>query len=287
MYEILNGTETSMAIKQEIKAEIEEKLTSKNKRAPKLVVILVGDNMASKVYVAGKVKAAEQVGIETTVIKFDYDVTQAEVVDAIRKLNRDKLVDGILLQLPVPMQINESEVLNEIDPEKDVDGLTYINLGKVLDKDNDGFVGCTPSGVMALLNHYNIDITGKDVTIVNRSLLVGKPLALLMTNANATVTVCHTKTQNLTDKLKNSDIIVTAVGIKDFIKPEMVKKGAIVIDVGITRDEVSKKICGDVDFEGVAPKTSYITPVPGGVGPMTIAMLLKNVLLARLKKEEK
>ena len=232
MYTILNGTETSMAVKQEIKKEIEEKLTSKNKRPPKLVVLLIGDNMASKVYVAGKVKAAEQVGIETTVIKFDYDVKQAEVVDAIRKLNKDKLVDGILVQLPVPMQINESEILNEIDPDKDVDGLTYVNLGKVLDRDNDGFIGCTPSGVMELLNHYNIDLTGKDVAIVNRSLLVGKPLALLMTNANATVTVCHTKTQNLNEKLKNSDVIVSAVGIKDFIKPEMVKKGAIVIDVG-------------------------------------------------------
>ena len=285
MYTILNGTETSMAVKQEIKKEIEEKLTSKNKRPPKLVVLLIGDNMASKVYVAGKVKAAEQVGIETTVIKFDYDVKQAEVIDAIRKLNKDKLVDGILVQLPVPMQINESEVLNEINPDKDVDGLTYVNLGKVLDRDNDGFIGCTPSGVMELLNHYNIDLTGKDVAIVNRSLLVGKPLALLMTNANATVTVCHTKTQNLNEKLKNSDVIVSAVGIKDFIKPEMVKKGAIVIDVGITRNEETKKICGDVDFEGVAQKTSFITPVPGGVGPMTIAMLLKNVLRARLLKE--
>lgn len=285
MYTILNGTETSMAVKQEIKKEIEEKLTSKNKRPPKLVVLLIGDNMASKVYVAGKVKAAEQVGIETTVIKFDYDVKQAEVIDAIKKLNKDKLVDGILVQLPVPMQINESEVLNEINPDKDVDGLTYVNLGKVLDRDNDGFIGCTPSGVMELLNHYNIDLTGKDVTIVNRSLLVGKPLALLMTNANATVTVCHTKTQNLNEKLKNSDVIVSAVGIKDFIKPEMVKKGAIVIDVGITRNEETKKICGDVDFEGVAQKTSFITPVPGGVGPMTIAMLLKNVLRARLLKE--
>ena len=286
MYEILNGTETSMLIKQEIKNEIEEKLTSKNKRPPKLVVLLVGDNMASKVYVAGKVKAAEQVGIETTVIKFEYDVTQAEVVDAIRKLNQDELVDGILLQLPVPMQINESEVLNEIDPKKDVDGLTYVNLGMVLDRDNDGFFGCTPSGVMELLKHYNIDLTGKDVTIVNRSLLVGKPLAIMMTHENATVTVCHTKTQNLTEKLKNSDIIVTAVGVKDFIKPEMVKEGAVVVDVGITRDEATKKICGDVDFNAVAPKTSFITPVPGGVGPMTIAMLLKNVLKARLKKEE-
>ena len=286
MYEILNGTETSMLIKQEIKNEIEEKLTSKNKRPPKLVVLLVGDNMASKVYVAGKVKAAEQVGIETTVIKFEYDVTQAEVVDAIRKLNQDELVDGILLQLPVPMQINESEVLNEIDPKKDVDGLTYVNLGMVLDRDNDGFFGCTLSGVMELLKHYNIDLTGKDVTIVNRSLLVGKPLAIMMTHENATVTVCHTKTQNLTEKLKNSDIIVTAVGVKDFIKPEMVKEGAVVVDVGITRDEATKKICGDVDFNAVAPKTSFITPVPGGVGPMTIAMLLKNVLKARLKKEE-
>ena len=286
MYEILNGTETSIAIKQQIKEEIEEKFTSKNKRPPKVVILLIGDNMASKVYVAGKVKAAATVGIETSVLKFNYDVTQEEVVQAIKNLNADKKVDGIMVQLPVPMQINESEILNLIKPEKDVDGLTYVNLGKVLDKDKDGFVGCTPGGVMEILKHYNIDLTGKDVVIVNRSLLVGKPLAALMTNANATVTVCHTKTKDINEKLRKADVVVTAVGIKDFLKADMVKEGAIVIDVGITRDEVTNKICGDVDFENVAPKTSYITPVPGGVGPMTIAMLMKNVLKARLKEVE-
>ena len=286
MYEILNGTETSIAIKQQIKEEIEENFTSKNKRPPKIVILLIGDNMASKVYVAGKVKAAAAVGIETSVLKFNYDVTQEEVVQAIKNLNADKKVDGIMVQLPVPMQINESEILNLIKPEKDVDGLTYVNLGKVLDKDKDGFVGCTPGGVMEILKHYNIDLTGKDVVIVNRSLLVGKPLAALMTNANATVTVCHTKTKDINEKLRKADVVVTAVGIKDFLKADMVKEGAIVIDVGITRDEVTNKICGDVDFENVAPKTSYITPVPGGVGPMTIAMLMKNVLKARLKEVE-
>lgn len=286
MYEILNGTETSIAIKQQIKEEIEEKFTSKNKRPPKIVILLIGDNMASKVYVAGKVKAAAAVGIETSVLKFNYDVTQEEVVQAIKNLNADKKVDGIMVQLPVPMQINESEILNLIKPEKDVDGLTYVNLGKVLDKDKDGFVGCTPGGVMEILKHYNIDLTGKDVVIVNRSLLVGKPLAALMTNANATVTVCHTKTKDINEKLRKADVVVTAVGIKDFLKADMVKEGAIVIDVGITRDEITNKICGDVDFENVAPKTSYITPVPGGVGPMTIAMLMKNVLKARLKEVE-
>lgn len=286
MYEILNGTETSIAVKQQIKQEIEEKLTSKNKRPPKIVILLIGDNMASKVYVAGKVKAAAAVGIETSVLKFNYDVTQEEVVQAIKNLNADKKVDGILVQLPVPTQINESEILNLIKPEKDVDGLTYVNLGKVLDKDKDGFVGCTPGGVMEILKHYNIDLTGKDVVIVNRSLLVGKPLAALMTNANATVTVCHTRTKNINEKLRNADVVVTAVGIKDFLKADMVKEGAIVIDVGITRDEVTNKICGDVDFENVAPKTSYITPVPGGVGPMTIAMLMRNVLKARLKEND-
>ena len=221
MYEILNGTETSIAIKQQIKEEIEEKFTSKNKRPPKIVILLIGDNMASKVYVAGKVKAAATVGIETSVLKFNYDVTQEEVVQAIKNLNADKKVDGIMVQLPVPMQINESEILNLIKPEKDVDGLTYVNLGKVLDKDKDGFVGCTPGGVMEILKHYNIDLTGKDVVIVNRSLLVGKPLAALMTNANATVTVCHTKTKDINEKLRKADVVVTAVGIKDFLKADM------------------------------------------------------------------
>ncbi len=285
MYTILNGTETARKIKQDLKEKIYLDYISKNKRAPKLIVILVGDNMASKVYVAGKVKAAENVGIETEVVKFEYDVKPSQVIAAIEKMNNDDNVDGILVQLPLPNQFVTNEILNTISPEKDVDGLTYVNLGKMLDKDEDGFLGCTPSGVLELLKEYEIDVAGKDVTIVNRSLLVGKPLAVLLTHLNATVTVCHTKTKDINTKLKNSDIVISAVGVKNFIKKEMVKDGAIVIDVGITRDEITNKICGDVDFENVAPKTSYITPVPGGVGPMTIAMLMKNVLIARQKKD--
>ena len=285
MYTILNGTETARKIKQDLKEKIYLDYISQNKRAPKLIVILVGDNMASKVYVAGKVKAAENVGIETEVVKFEYDVKPSQVIAAIEKMNKDDNVDGILVQLPLPNQFVTNEILNTISPEKDVDGLTYVNLGKMLDKDEDGFLGCTPSGVLELLKEYEIDVTGKDVTIVNRSLLVGKPLAVLLTHLNATVTVCHTKTKDINTKLKNSDIVISAVGVKNFIKKEMVKDGAIVIDVGITRDEITNKICGDVDFENVAPKTSFITPVPGGVGPMTIAMLMKNVLIARQKKD--
>ena len=285
MYTILNGTETARKIKQDLKEKIYLDYISQNKRAPKLIVILVGDNMASKVYVAGKVKAAENVGIETEVVKFEYDVKPSQVIAAIEKMNKDDNVDGILVQLPLPNQFVTNEILNTISPEKDVDGLTYVNLGKMLDKDEDGFLGCTPSGVIELLKEYEIDVAGKDVTIVNRSLLVGKPLAVLLTHLNATVTVCHTKTKDINTKLKNSDIVVSAVGVKNFIKKEMVKDGAIVIDVGITRDEITNKICGDVDFENVAPKTSFITPVPGGVGPMTIAMLMKNVLIARQKKD--
>ena len=285
MYTILNGTETARKIKQDLKEKIYLDYISQNKRAPKLIVILVGDNMASKVYVAGKVKAAENVGIETEVVKFEYDVKPSQVIAAIEKMNKDDNVDGILVQLPLPNQFVTNEILNTISPEKDVDGLTYVNLGKMLDKDEDGFLGCTPSGVLELLKEYEIDVAGKDVTIVNRSLLVGKPLAVLLTHLNATVTVCHTKTKDINTKLKNSDIVVSAVGVKNFIKKEMVKDGAIVIDVGITRDEITNKICGDVDFENVAPKTSFITPVPGGVGPMTIAMLMKNVLIARQKKD--
>ena len=285
MYTILNGTETARKIKQDLKEKIYLNYISQNKRAPKLIVILVGDNMASKVYVAGKVKAAENVGIETEVVKFEYDVKPSQVIAAIEKMNKDDNVDGILVQLPLPNQFVTNEILNTISPEKDVDGLTYVNLGKMLDKDEDGFLGCTPSGVLELLKEYEIDVAGKDVTIVNRSLLVGKPLAVLLTHLNATVTVCHTKTKDINTKLKNSDIVISAVGVKNFIKKEMVKDGAIVIDVGITRDEITNKICGDVDFENVAPKTSFITPVPGGVGPMTIAMLMKNVLIARQKKD--
>lgn len=285
MYTILNGTETARKIKQDLKEKIYLDYISQNKRAPKLIVILVGDNMASKVYVAGKVKAAENVGIETEVVKFEYDVKPSQVIAAIEKMNKDDNVDGILVQLPLPNQFVTNEILNTISPEKDVDGLTYVNLGKMLDKDEDGFLGCTPSGVLELLKEYEIDVAGKDVTIVNRSLLVGKPLAVLLTHLNATVTVCHTKTKDINTKLKNSDIVISAVGVKNFIKKEMVKDGAIVIDVGITRDEITNKICGDVDFENVAPKTSFITPVPGGVGPMTIAMLMKNVLIARQKKD--
>ena len=285
MYTILNGTETARKIKQDLKEKIYLDYISQNKRAPKLIVILVGDNMASKVYVAGKVKAAENVGIETEVVKFEYDVKPSQVIAAIEKMNKDDNVDGILVQLPLPNQFVTNEILNTISPEKDVDGLTYVNLGKMLDKDEDGFLGCTPSGVIELLKEYEIDVAGKDVTIVNRSLLVGKPLAVLLTHLNATVTVCHTKTKDINTKLKNSDIVVSAVGVKNFIKKEMVKDGAIVIDVGITRDEITNKICGDVNFENVAPKTSFITPVPGGVGPMTIAMLMKNVLIARQKKD--
>ena len=208
--------------------------------------------------------------------------TGEEDVIYIEKLNNDNTVNGILLQLPVPEHIDGQKMIDLIKPEKDVDGLTKINLGKLMSKDPTGLQGCTPSGIVKLLKAYNIDIKGKDVAIVNRSLLVGKPLSMLFLNENATVTMCHSKTKDINDKLRNADIVVVAVGIKHWLKADMVKEGSIVIDVGINRDVNSKKLCGDVDFEEVSKKASYITPVPGGVGPMTIAMLLRNTYIATM-----
>ncbi len=278
--EILNGTQVAYETKESIKKDIQENLLNKGLSAPKLAVILVGNNPASQVYVAGKIKACEQVGIVSETYRLPEETKESELGSLIKKLNKDKTVNGILLQLPVPEHIDGQKMVDLILPEKDVDGLTKINLGKLMSKDITGLQGCTPSGVIKILKAYNIPLQGKDVAIVNRSLLVGKPLAMMFLNENATVTMCHSKTKDINEKLKNADIVVIAVGQKHWLKEDMVKEGAIVIDVGINRDVNSKKLCGDVDFENVSKKASYITPVPGGVGPMTISMLLRNTYIA-------
>ena len=285
--EKLNGTQVAYDTKESLRKDIEENMLNKGLPAPKLVVIMVGDNPASKVYVGGKVKACAQVGIQSEVYNLPANAKEDEVALVINKLNKDKTVNGILLQLPMPDHIDEQKMINLISPEKDVDGLTKLNLGKLMSKDPTGLFGCTPSGIIKILQDYNIEIKGKDVVIVNRSLLVGKPLALMFLNENATVTICHSKTKDMKEKLRNADIVVIAVGKKDFLTADMVKEGAIVIDVGINRDEKTNKICGDVDYEAVSQKASYITPVPGGVGPMTIAMLLRNTYIATMLQNKK
>lgn len=282
--EILNGTQVAFETKERLRKDIEENLLAKGLPAPKLVVVMVGNNPASKVYVGGKVKACEQAGISSEVYNLPEDAKEEEVALLIDQLNKDETVNGILLQLPVPKQIDGQKMIDLISPEKDVDGLTKINLGKLMSKDPTGLFGCTPSGIIKLLQHYNIETAGKDVAIINRSLLVGKPLAMMFLNENSTVTICHSKTKDMAEKLKQADIVVVAVGIKHFLKSDMIKEGAVVIDVGINRDEKTNKICGDVDYENVAPKASFITPVPGGVGPMTIAMLLTNTYVTTMAK---
>ena len=282
--QILNGTQCAFEIKEELKNNIEKNFFEKGRPAPKLVVIMVGNNPASQVYVAGKSKACAQVGIASQIFHLEETATEDEVANVIKSLNEDSSVDGILLQLPVPDHINGQKMIDLISPEKDVDGLTKINLGKLVSNDNSGLFGCTPSGVIELLKHNKIELKSKDVVIINRSLLVGKPLAFMFLNENATPIMAHSKTKNLTEKTKNADIVVVAVGKKHFLTEDMVSEGAIVVDVGINRDEETKKICGDVDFDNVSKKASWITPVPGGAGPMTIAMLLKNTYKSAINK---
>ncbi len=281
--EILNGTQTALNIKESLTKDIEENLIKKGLPSPKLCVIIIGSNPASEIYVAGKVKACSKVGIQSEVYRLPENVKESEVIDVINKLNRDKTINGILLQMPLPPHLNEQKLINLISSNKDVDGLTQTNLGKLMQQDESGLLSCTPFGIVKLLKSYNIDLKGKDVVIINRSLLVGKPLALMLLNENATVTICHSKTKDIAEKTKKADIVIVAVGKKNFLTKDMIKDDAIVIDVGINRDtNDNKKICGDVDFENVSKKTSYITPVPGGVGPMTIAMLLRNTYIATI-----
>lgn len=274
--EIIDGKKISKEIRKGLKikcSEIKEKGIN-----PKLAVIMVGEDKASQVYVLNKSKACNEIGIEFEEFLLSKDTKQEELIKLIKSLNSDKNIHGILLQSPIPEHLDINEAFRTIVPEKDVDGFNPISVGKLC-LNQDTFVSCTPYGIIKLFEAYNIDLTGKNVTIVGRSNIVGKPLIQCCLNKNATVTVCHSKTENLSQHTKNADIIIVAIGKEKFVTEDMVKKGVIVIDVGTNRGE-DGKLTGDVDFESVSKKASYITPVPGGVGPMTIAMLMNNVIKA-------
>lgn len=283
---ILDGKALSNKILDEISKE-HDLMFKKNGRRAGLVVIIVGDDKASRVYVKNKRMTCEKVGFFTETIDFSSNISEEDLLKEIEKLNKDTRFDGILVQLPLPKHIDELKVLNTISPDKDVDGFNFNNIGKMVVGDNTGFLSCTPYGIMQLLDEYNIDVEGKDVVIVGRSNIVGKPMALLLIQKRATVQVCNTRTKDMREKLKNADIVIAAAGVPNLIGLDDVKKGAIVIDVGINR--VDGKLCGDVNFEEIKNIASYITPVPGGVGPMTIASLMKNTLKSyrmRVDKDE-
>ena len=273
---IIDGKELAKKIRANLKIECEE-LKKRNINS-KLAVIMVGEDPASKVYVRNKSKACEDVGIKYEEYLLDSKITQKELIELIEKLNNDKTINGILLQSPIPSNLDINEAFRTISPEKDVDGFNPVNVGQLV-LNQDTFVSCTPYGIMKMFEEYNIDLTGKNVVILGRSNIVGKPLIHCCLNKNATVTSCHSKTQNLAQKAKEADILISAIGKANFVTADMVKDGAVVIDVGINRLD-NGKITGDVDFESVKEKASYITPVPGGVGPMTIAMLMNNVIKA-------
>ena len=272
---IIDGKVTSNKIRERIKEE-HEKLSAEIGRKAGLSVILAGDSAASKIYVSNKVKACEKAGFYSEVHVLDGNISEKELLDLIEKLNNDEKIDGILVQLPLPKHIDELKVINKVSPSKDVDAFHPMNVGKYVIGDESGFLPCTPYGIIQLLEEYNINVEGKDTVVIGRSNIVGKPNSLLMTAKSATVQICHTKTKKMFEKIEKADIIISAVGIPNLIKAEHVKDGAVVIDVGISR--VDGKVCGDVDFQGVSKKASYITPVPGGVGPMTITSLLGNTL---------
>ena len=277
---IIDGKEVSQYIKTKIKTEAEA-LGIK----PGLAVILVGNDPASHVYVNNKKKACEFCGFNSKSFELAAETTQEELLALIDKLNADPEMHGILVQMPLPKHIDENAVIDRIIPSKDVDAFNPVNVGKIMTGDFD-FLPCTPAGVMELLKYYNIDVAGKHCVVIGRSNIVGKPMSMLMLHANATVTICHSRTRDLANMVSQADIVVAAVGRAGFVTVDMVKEGAVVVDVGINRNE-NGKLCGDVDFENVSKKASYITPVPGGVGPMTIAMLMQNTLTsAKLSKEK-
>lgn len=285
--QLLDGKAVSAHIKEEIKKHVQEH-TRAGKRAPHLVAILVGENPASKAYVGSKVKTCAELGFESTLVTYTRDVTEQELLEKIEYFNQNKEVDGILVQLPLPAHISEQKVIDTILPSKDVDGFHPENLGKMM-LGQPSFVPATPYGIMLMLQHYGISTAGKHCVVIGRSNIVGTPISLLLSRntdpGNCTVTMCHSKTKDMATICRQADIIVAAIGKPHFVTADMVKEGAIVIDVGINRiaSDATKsgfRLTGDVDFEQVAPKCSYITPVPGGVGLMTICALMKNTLLA-------
>lgn len=291
---ILDGKKVSEDIKNEIAAEV-QKMKDNSEKVPHLAAIIVGNDGASLTYVGSKVKACERVGFESTLIKLPSTTSETELLKKINELNQNDDIDGFIVQLPLPKQIDTQQIINAIDPSKDVDGFHPENFGKMA-LDMSTFIPATPFGILELLERYNVDTEGKHTVVIGRSHIVGRPMSILMGRkgfpGNSTVTLTHSHTKNINQITSQADIIITALGVPNYLKAEMIKDDAVIIDVGITRviDESTEKgyrITGDVDFENVSKKASFITPVPGGVGPMTIAMLLKNTLLAREQKRLK
>jgi len=289
--QILDGKKAAQAIKDELKINTAQ-LAIEGKKIPHLAAILIGNNGASQTYVASKVKACEEVGFRSTLVNYEDTISEMKLLDKIQELNNDPDIDGILVQLPLPKHISDDEVINAIDPGKDVDGFHPVNIGKMVQGQNT-FIPATPHGIMLLLEFYKIETKGKHAVVIGRSNIVGRPMSILLSGnsnpGNCTVTICHSQTKNLKEVCLSADIIVAALGRPEFVTSDMVKDGAVVIDVGITRvADASKKsgfkLKGDVEYDTVASKCSYITPVPGGVGPMTIAALLKNTYKACMQK---
>jgi len=292
--QILDGKKTSEDIKKEIAAEV-QKMKANGEKVPHLAAVIVGTNGASLTYVGSKVRSCEQIGFDSTLVSLPEDITEAALLNKIKDLNEDDNLDGYIVQLPLPKHIDEEKILMAIDPDKDVDGFHPANFGKMA-LEMETFLPATPFGIMQLLERYKVETSGKHTVVIGRSHIVGRPMSILMSRkgypGDSTVTLTHSRTKNLEEYTKNADIIITALGVPEFLKADMVKDGVVIIDVGITRvDDASNPkgyvIKGDVDFDGVSKKSSFITPVPGGVGPMTIAMLLQNTLLARKIRSRK
>ena len=275
--QIIDGKKVSAQVKQEVKNET-ELLKKEYSITPGLAVVIVGDDPASRVYVNNKKKACELVGFHSEEYALSAETTQEELLSLVKELNEKKDINGILVQLPLPKHLDDKAVIEAINPLKDVDAFHAVNVGKIMLGEYD-FLPCTPAGVMEMLRYYNIEVSGKNCVVIGRSNIVGKPMAMLLLHENGTVTICHSRTKNLAEICSKADILVAAVGRPKFVTADMVKEGAVVIDVGMDRDG-NGKLCGDVDFENVKDKCSYITPVPGGVGPMTIATLMKNTVKA-------
>ena len=275
--QIIDGKKVSAEVKSKVKKQTEE-LIARHGITPGLAVVIVGDDPASRVYVNNKKKACEAVGFKSEEYALPAETSQEELLELVNTLNGKKDINGILVQLPLPKHLDDKSVIAAISSEKDVDAFHAVNVGKIMLGEYD-FLPCTPAGVMEMLHHYEIPVEGKECVVIGRSNIVGKPMAMLLLHENGTVTICHSRTKNLREVCARADILVAAVGIPKFVKADMVKDGAVVIDVGMDRDE-NGKLCGDVDFENVKDKCSFITPVPGGVGPMTIATLMKNTLKA-------
>ncbi|GEC71691.1 bifunctional 5,10-methylenetetrahydrofolate dehydrogenase/5,10-methenyltetrahydrofolate cyclohydrolase [Flavobacterium sp. ARAG 55.4] len=292
--QILDGKKTSEDIKKEIAAEVQQ-MKANGEKVPHLAAVIVGTNGASLTYVGSKVRSCEQIGFDSTLVSLPEDITEAALLNKIKDLNEDDNLDGYIVQLPLPKHIDEEKILMAIDPDKDVDGFHPANFGKMA-LEMETFLPATPFGIMQLLERYKVETSGKHTVVIGRSHIVGRPMSILMSRkgypGDSTVTLTHSRTKNLEEYTKNADIIITALGVPEFLKADMVKDGVVIIDVGITRvDDASNPkgyvIKGDVDFDGVSKKSSFITPVPGGVGPMTIAMLLQNTLLARKIRSRK